>query len=849
VGHIGLRSWAIDWEARTLGAAPYTADIAPKGALFGVILRSPHAHARIESIDVSAARQMPGVQAVITTADFPPHARYMHERVFDRPPLAEGIVRFVGQEVAAVAAETLEQARHALGAIRVKYHLLPAPFCIAEALATGAAVLHTPEAAVQSPVSGGGPATAATAKGGAPPGMPAPPYAFNVAPNVRRAFRRQWGNAQHGREEASVSVSGRFWFGQQTHVCMETNRTLADWSGDGRLHLWTSTAAPVHIQRQVAFVLGISPAQIRIHEVAVGGSFGSKANVCEHEAIAAVLARAAKRPVLVALTREEEFETTKTRHGFEVDLMLRADASGKLLAVEGAICADNGAYVHSGGSVTSASVISLGMMYDADRLDVDVKLVDTSKTPGGAMRGYGTPQTLFALESLMDELALKLGRDPSELRIQNAYSSHVQALAGHVGENGLADCIRTARMAIGWDQERANKQPGRGVGMAAGEHVSGAHILPDSNRCDGIIDLYADGRLRVRFGGSDCGTGQKTILAQIAAHELGVPLERIGVYSMDTDETGWDLGAWSSRGTHYTGQAIALTAREFAAKLKTLAARQMRCADIHLEAGAARGAGGEILLGELVGLSPESVEGVLTHKASFIDATVELLTSEGRGNISATHNYGAHAAIVQVDEKTGHVEVLDYAAALDSGTALNPLLLEGQVVGGVVMGLGAALGGRADLRAGEARQPGVPTLRRAARRGRAAHSTPRGAASRSQGPLRRERRGRGRHRPGGRRHCECGLRCRGRADPRSADHAGQDPERACRKAWPGAPVASVAAAGALVRRDRAPALSARASETPPSRARAAICRSARDATAPSGGDAAESLRAEARARQ
>jgi CO/xanthine dehydrogenase FAD-binding subunit len=262
-------------------------------------------------------------------------------------------------------------------------------------------------------------------------------------------------------------------------------------------------------------------------------------------------------------------------------------------------------------------------------------------------------------------------------------------LGGPVGTNGLADCLKAVREAIAWDRERAKPRSGRGLGVAVGEHLSGAYSQPDGNRSDAAIDLYADGHLRVRSGCSDAGTGQKTILGQIAADELGVPLERISVYSMDTDDTPWDLGAFSSRGTHYTGHAVGLTAREFAERLKRLAAQKLGTAEVRLEDGFACSAVGKVPLGDLVSTSNEAVDGVLTHQASYVDSNVEM---RNPAKLTATHNYAAQAAVVQVDGKTGKVRVVDYVVANDSGTALNPMLLEGQLSGAVVMGLGAALG-------------------------------------------------------------------------------------------------------------------------------------------------------------
>jgi CO/xanthine dehydrogenase Mo-binding subunit/CO/xanthine dehydrogenase FAD-binding subunit len=683
--HIGRRAWPIDWDTRSAGGASYVGDIVPPNALVGAVLRSPYSYALIEEIDVSRVARMPGVHAVITAKNFPAGALLGVDYNFDRPPLADDAVRFVGQEVAAVAAETKAQAQAAAAAIRVRYRPLRAPLKIDDALAADALKLHEPS---QTPGGHGhgSSSNGASAEGAAQKTPPAP----SPQKNVRDAFRRVWGDAEAGRSKATVSVSGRFWFSQHTQCCLETHGTLADWR-DGRLHIWASTATPLVVKFQLAMLFKLDPSQVVVHEVAVGGSFGAKLQITDDEALAAMLSQVSKRPVVIVLTREEEFEASPTRHGFDMHFTLYADDSGHLRAVDGKMRVDNGAYLHQGPSVMSASMLSFGS-YKVDGIDIEAQLIDTCKAPGGAVRGYGGPQTTFAIESLMDDLALRLGRDPIDLRIQNAHGSHTTTLLGHVGTNGTVNCLKAGREAIGWEKEKAHPRHGRGrgVGVAIGEHCSGAYVFPDANRCDGVIDLYTDGRLRVRFGGSDVGTGQKTILAQIAAQELGVPWERISVLSMDTDETPLDFGGWASRGTHHTGHAISLTARKFAEQLKSLAADRLGGGEIRLEDGFARSERGEVPLGELVAMSNETKDGMLTHSESFVDANVEMIR-EGRGNFSPTHNYAAHAAIVEVDEKTGKIRVVDYVSASDAGTVINPILMEGQIAGAVVMGLGGVL--------------------------------------------------------------------------------------------------------------------------------------------------------------
>jgi CO/xanthine dehydrogenase Mo-binding subunit/CO/xanthine dehydrogenase FAD-binding subunit len=661
--YIGQRVRPLDWEARTSGRVRFAGDLAMDGLLIGRVLRSPHPHARILAIDTSRAKALPGVHAVIGAADLPAGARYIHEGAKDRPPFADGVVRFIGQEVAAVAAETEAQANAALAAIAVEYDILPAPLDIATALAPGAKRLHDR------------------------PG--------NEPPNVAWRRSRRWGDPEGARRDSAISASGAFLYPRQSHASMEPNVAVAAWhDGEERIHLWTSTQSPYWVVEEVAQLLGLHEHQVVCHEVGVGGGFGGKSKICEHEVIAAALARAARRPVRLAYTREEEFAATKTRHAFHVGLTLRADREGYIRGVEGTVTVENGAFNHTGVTVTAAGVKALGQLYRPQGIAIEAMLVDTATQPGGSFRGYGSTQTTFALESLVDELAEQLGRDPIELRQQNANHPMEETLVGsRVQSARLVECLDAVRDAIGWRNKKAAPTPGRGVGVAVGMHVSGSYNYVGSNRNDGAVDVFSDGHARVRFGGADTGTGQRTILAQIAADELGIPLDRVEVLSMETGETPYDQGAWGSRGTYYSGHSTRLAAREAAARLRALAAPHLGNEEIRLGDGFARSATRQISIGELVRDCPEAVNGALTTEVSYVEVGVAMADKEtGKGNLSGTYAFAAHAAEVEVDRKTGKLRVIDYVAAHDIGTAINPTLVEGQIAGGAAMGLGAALG-------------------------------------------------------------------------------------------------------------------------------------------------------------
>lgn len=661
---VGARVRPLDWEARTRGTLKYAADLREPEHLYGAILRSPHPYAEITALDATRAERLPGVHAVITAADFAPGITYLHRGapLSDRPPLAGKVVRHVGQEIAAVAAETPEAARAALNAIRVRYRSRSAPLNPRDALRPSARQLHT---------------------------------RVTDEANVAVILRSDWGDVARGRQAGRITVEGDFVYPSVSHACMEPNTTLASWHPEtSTVELWTSTQAPWFIAKEVSHLLGIPHENVICREVAVGGGFGSKSKASEHEVLAAALSRKSGRPVLVELSREEEFAANKPRHRFETRLRTAADEDGVIRLFDGDILVDNGSYNHMGSSVMRVGVITLGSMYRPDGATFTSRLVDTATQPGGQFRGYGTPQVSLAVESQVDQIAELLGVDPLELRLRNLGQEFATTLCGYeVTTARLGDCLRAVRTGLDWDRVKAERVPGRGVGVAAGMHGSGAYAYEQANRSDAGVDVHEDGTVRVRHGSADAGTGQNTILAQIAATELGVPLERVEVLSMDSEQTPFELGAWSSRGTHMTGSSVGQAAREVAERLRELARVKLGTDTVELRDGRATGDDRSVEIGDLVALDPDAREGWLRHETSYLLSGTEMISADkDRFNLSPSYAFAAHGAAVEVDRRTGKVTVTDYVAAHDVGRAINPTAVEGQIVGGAAMGIGAALG-------------------------------------------------------------------------------------------------------------------------------------------------------------
>lgn len=647
----------VDWEAKTSGAAEYAGDVTPPGMLHGRILRSPHPHARILAIDTSAAGSLPGVVAIVTAEDLPDRT-YIHHGgpLSDRRVLARDVVRFVGEEVLGVAAETPGAAEQALAAMRVDYAPLPAVLTPREALAPGAAAVHE--------------------KG-----------------NVPVRHHRRWGDQPPGPADA-VSVQGTYRFGRQTHACMETNTVTAWWHPEsGVLDVWISTQSPYLVRKELANVLDLRTDQIHVHEVAVGGGFGSKSKISEYEAIACALSMKSGRPVRLALTREEEFTTSKCRHGFEIALTTTTTPQGVLVHRAAEVTVDNGAYNHSGPSVMANAGQVLGSLYRVPGVALDSQLVYTNKQPGGQFRGYGGPQAVFAIESQMDEVADRLGVDPVDLRVANANHAGDTTLTGwRLDSARLVECLEAAREAIGWQGRHALRAEGRGVGFACAIHVSGANIYEDADKSSATIEVDAEGGVLLRFGAADAGTWQNTIITQFAAHELGVPAESVRLLTMETEETPKELGSWSSRGTYMSGHSVGETARAAAALLQQAGAEMLGVGidAVRVEDGRVTDGRSGVAFGDIVA---ERFGGRLVcTREVVLDNVDEVNRETGVANISGAYSFAVHAAEVSVDEATGRVTVERYVAVHDSGRIINPIAARSQVIGGVVMGLGLALG-------------------------------------------------------------------------------------------------------------------------------------------------------------
>ncbi|WP_433413265.1 molybdopterin cofactor-binding domain-containing protein [Microtetraspora malaysiensis] len=649
-----------EWDARTSGAAAYTADFEMEGMLHGALVRSPHPHARIVSIDPSAALRMPGVRVVLTAADLPDRL-YQDYGVTDRPALAVGRVRHVGEEVALVIAESEESARAGAAKVKVRYRRLRTVDSAEDARSGRAVPLHAGQAG-----------------------------------NVAKEVTREYGDIAAARSRSTTTRRARYRYPNQAHACMEPSVALAWYDRDsGVLNLQTPTQAARNIQREVAHMLDLDLEKVRIQRAAVGGDFGSRVRASDIEVLAAAGAIRTNRPVRIRLNRAEEFAYTKHRFDFEIDLVSGVDDDGALTFREADVVVDCGAYTHAGGNELTQATGLLTAQYDLGGAAARGQAVYTNRRPGGSFRGAGLPQAVFALESQMDELAEALGVDPAEFRSRNFNRPGSPTLNGWEPDTlALDECLRAVQAELDWDEARSKGGRGRGVGIAAAIHVTGAVVSEASSRAGAVVSVDGEGAVTVRTGSSDPGTGQYLVAAQVVAEELGVPTATVRVEAMDTATTPYDPGAGASRGTYTTGRAVHRAASELGRKLRETAAAKFGVSadEVVLDAGLARVGQEEVSLGDLVGLCPDQVDGELSVSAESTAEIPILKNPLGKGNLAPSYACAVHGVEVDVDLDTGKVTVLRVVAAHDSGTIVNPRQAEGQVVGGVVMALGATLG-------------------------------------------------------------------------------------------------------------------------------------------------------------
>ncbi len=667
VGHAVTRCDAPD---KVTGRAKYTADLRLPGMLHGKILGSPIAHGLIKRIDVSRARALPGVLAVITGADVPKTWYGVSPAREDEQILAQDRVRYVGDEIAAVAAVDLETAERAIKCIEVEFEELPAVFDPDAAMAPGAPLIH-PEH---------------------------PRYAGNVNTRVDWHF----GNVAEGLAQADLVRTQRF-VGNRTYQSpLEPHAALARWEPHGdRLTIWSSTQTPHYLHRSLARTLDIPMGNIRVIRPAVGGGFGAKAEATPLDFCAAILARTTGRPVMMAYSREEMHRHFRGRHKQYIDLTIGVKRDGTITAVDQRVVLDGGAYTSFGVITAYYAGSMLPTLYKMPHYRYEGIRVYTNLPASGAFRGHGVPQPRFAFESLLDMIAEDLGMDPLELRLRNAMQPGTRTCnALDVSSCELTQTLERAREASGWRAKKGRLPRGKGIGVGCGGFVSGAAYpiyrsdFPHSNA---MIRVQEDGTaVSLHIAAAEIGQGSDTVMVQIAAEELGVPYDRVWLAECDTVLSPLDLGAYSSRLTLMGGNAVRMAAQQVKARLLAVAAKELGCDPASLVARNGRifvqGDPAKGLEWAAAARLAFSREGPVVGVGSY--QPPKHLGGDFKGGTVGTspaYSFSTVVAEVTVDLETGYVTVDRVTDFSDAGTVINPATFHGQVEGSIVMGLGETL--------------------------------------------------------------------------------------------------------------------------------------------------------------
>ena len=672
---VGQPETKVDAIKLAKGNPAFTDDVDLTGTLIAKVLYSPHAHARIVSIDDSAARSLPGVHAVLHHGNVA-RVRYASGGQSYPNPLPydqvsfDNKVRYVGDRVAAVAADTEAIALAALDLIDVTYEVLPAVFDENDAIVDGAPVIHD---------------------------EPDMEGAVDAAHNLVHHLQADTGNIEDGIALADRVFTQTFRVHQVQPAPIETHVAISAWDSDERLVITSSTQVPFHVRRMVAPLLGIPVKQIRIIKPRIGGGFGVKQEMLIED-IVGHLTIVTGKPVRLELTREEEFMSSRTRHPQTITYRTGVDSEGKLTAQEMTIIANTGPYGTHGLTVQMVTGLRGLSSYNCPVKKFDCKVAYTNIPVPGAYRGYGAPQALFALEAHMEDIAHSLGMDPIEFRRLNwTKVGDPLDIAQQLGEGdqdasvmplvtscGLEEAVAQGKRAIGWDKRNdpSWRAPAdrphirRGIGFAMAMHGT---AIPGLDMGGASLKINDDGSFNLLVGATDLGTGSDTVLAQMAAQVVGVSTDDIIIYSSDTDMTPFDTGAYASSTTYISGMAVKKAAEQVRSQIIERAALELDITEegIELHDNAAWAPDGRSVTLETIALSTLHQEG--QHQ---IMANASYVSPE------SPPPYAAQFAEVEVDIETGQVTVTDLVMAVDCGVPINPLTSVGQVEGGMVQALG-----------------------------------------------------------------------------------------------------------------------------------------------------------------
>lgn len=662
--YIGKSVIPIDVREKATGKAEFTTDIRLPGMLHGKILRSPHAHAKIISINTSKAKELPGVKAVVTFQDteqvlFGPMATNQDWYIF-----AKDKVRFIGEEVAAVAAIDEETALRALKLIDVEYEPLPAVFDIDEAMEPNAPVINE-----------------------------------GWKNNIAAEAHIEQGDVKTAFANSDLVIEENFSTSQVYHAYMETTAAVVRPDAGKHLTMWLPIQIPNKARLVYAKALGISSDDIRLILPFIGGGFGGKMEANLHLACA-LLAQKTNRAVKIVNSRHEDFISNNPRVPMRYWIKMGFKQDGKITAKEMKVVAGNGGRTVYGPAVMSTACYRIDALYTFENVKAEGFAVYTNTLPTCSMRGFGNSQSVFVLESMMDIAAEKLGIAPAQIRKRNAIKdNYVNVHGWEISTSGLTESVDKAVEAM-QNRKQEDLPPGkfRGIGLACCNHVSGNRgFIQEFDGSSTLVRIGSDGKITLFAGECDMGQGQNTVFAQIAAEALGAKLEEVTVAPVDSLIGPFGLGSYATRGTTVGGMGV-IAGAEAAKKTLFQAAAEML--GVEPEQLSSRESvvfvtdekEKALLFSEVARKYVFSHGGShITGNGYYIPDTVLPDPKTKYGNISPAYVFGTHIAEVEIDKETGHVDVINYWASHDVGRALNPKLLEGQVEGGVSMGIGWTL--------------------------------------------------------------------------------------------------------------------------------------------------------------
>jgi xanthine dehydrogenase molybdenum-binding subunit len=663
---IGQRVKKPDAADKAAGKTQYINDMVLPQMLIGKVLFAGRPHARIVHIDTAAAQRLPGVHAVLTGKDV---AGLKFGFVRDNVALKDQ-VRCEHDEIAAVAAETEELASRALELIEVEYEDLPGVF--------------TPEA-------------------GAMEG--APQIHENFPGNRSLHFEFKHGDLAAAEAASDVVVDSVFRPHRVTHCCMGTSCAIADFDYNGKLTIWTQTQYPYNYKMDLAPALGIGPGDIRVIQPPVGGAFGSKLDVYPYEPIAALLARKTGRPVKVLYSREQEFKASPTRQSAIIHMRTGCTSDGVLTFRSADVLLDNGAYTSWGPTIPVIMMRTTSGHYRVPVVDFKAQAIYTNNPYAGSFRGYGNVQTTYATAQQMDMLADQLDMDPLEFHLKNAQKSgETTPQKSFLRECALAECLQIAADASGYSRKRKEyaalrDTPGRykkGIGLASSIHNAGGAKIHKSDGIGTILKVDDYARVTVISGASEIGQGIDAVITLIVAEELGVPLEHVTLVNNDSDVAPWDVGVHASRTTFIAGNGTRRAARKAKAQILNAAGRMLGepAEDLDLRGGSVvrdRDGTPLIKLDRLLRQMHFQAEPEMVMVTDYYEPKSEPEGAKHTSDHSAAYSHAVHVAEITVDTLTGEIKVDKITVAQDVGRVINRMGLEGQIEGGIAIGLGYAL--------------------------------------------------------------------------------------------------------------------------------------------------------------